>query len=171
MQTNELHATDTAANDADGRHIRKIAGWVHVFDALSVGLFELAASTKLVPAEHRDGARNSEPKELVVLGTAREERRGNGDRQGKGSDAATQKQQQREEIALVVVHRALLLGGETFGGSLALALVQSDQRLPKLEVRALGDASGQVANGRLLALANRRDVLLSEVARLEVRYE
>lgn len=40
MQTNELHATDTAANDADGRHIRKVAGWVHVFDALSVGLIE-----------------------------------------------------------------------------------------------------------------------------------
>ena len=77
------------------------------FDLLSVRLFELAARTQLVPAENCDSAGHSEPKELVALGSTREERSSNGDRQGEGSDAATQKQQQREEVRFVV-HGSLL---------------------------------------------------------------
>lgn len=80
------------------------------FELLSVRLFvEWAASTKLVPAENCDDARHSEPKELIAFGAAREERSSDGDRQGKGSDAATQKQQQREQVRGLLVHGVLLL--------------------------------------------------------------
>lgn len=66
-------------------------------------------------------------------------------------------------------------GGEGHGSGrlgcvrgLALALVQSDQRLAKFEVRELGNAPRKVADGRLLAVANRRDILLAELPSLKV---
>jgi hypothetical protein len=65
----------------------------------------------------------------------------------------------------------VLLGSCFVGGSPALALVQSQKGQAELDVRTLGNAPRQIAHGRLLALANRRDVFLSEVAGLEVRYE
>lgn len=51
---------------------------------------------------------------------------------------------------------------------LATALVQSDQGLPEQEARLFGGARGQVAHRRLLAVANRSNVDLSEVAGLKV---
>lgn len=53
------------------------------------------------------------------------------------------------------------LGG---GWALATALVQSKQRLAKREARLLCLSGGQVADRRLLAVANRGDVYLPEVA-------
>ena len=85
--------------------------------------------------------------------------------------AAVDSDQQHQGRGDAFGHRVLLLGSETFRGSFATALVQSDQGHAELDVRTLGDASGQVAYGRLLALANRRDVFLSKAAGLEVRDE
>lgn len=150
-----------AANDADGRHIRKVAGWVHVFDALM-------SAAQLVPTEDCNHAGNGEPKALIALGTTSEERCGDGDCQCEGADSSTNEQQQRKEIRFVA-HEVLRLsrywlqlGPDRLEGI-------GEHLLPGyLALRFALDGDGQlcadrlVAVGRVLEMETRRVALLCE---------
>ena len=62
-----------AANDADGRHIRKVAGWIHVFDALSLALVEhWRCPDRMHGPDGSDGQTQEQPNENA-LGVVQEE--------------------------------------------------------------------------------------------------
>lgn len=139
-------------------------------DLLVIRRVVLISAAHLMPSKDSSHACNSEPQNLIRQGIAREERGQDGDSHGKGGDGAAEQQQERKKVGMPVFH-GMLLDGCFVGGCFALALVQSQQGQAELDVRTLGNAPSQIAHGRLLALANRRDFFLSEVAGLEVRDE
>jgi hypothetical protein len=120
----------------------------------SVVLVELVRLAHLVPADSGNESPDRCKKEVFVTGAHQ------------STECADEDQHEGNDKGL----RAHGLGRLEFW-SLALALVQSNQGLSNLEVRSLGDASRQIADGRLTTIANRRDVFLREFAGFEFRDE